>query len=986
MGLGGVVAGPVQNILEIPILAQLLLMINIFLICVAMTMLQEVKKVSESPVWNNIFVGNLFTIVDAFTLAIILNKQYPRLTSSILPLIILSFYSIAVLMVVMAEYLIVKPLLKGNINLMRMQYILLYIFLPLIIWLFYATFLFSLDFPSFQHFILLYGYLFLSLSIILYFLYYFFMLSKSYNKLGFISSPSFTTAIGALFLFTSSVLLLYISEPYSDYYYLMIWFIPVVFALLYYFNVGVEYPSLLNPKWKAYMPFDIVKVTTAITFAFLAISLFFTVMEHGDPSFISLLKNIPVPFFILLILLISAIIPIFVFTNALSSKTKLSYWNYLRYGSYIHILATFYVLCLAFLLWSRSNLVEKLIISVIFALAFAFYLFYALDMRVISRGVGITPVFNKIGIATNLVAFSSLFFIILFAISFTYKQNLHYFGGIDFEAYPFMILFILSAIAAFMTFLRVSKESFEELMRKNIWSRVSYFMSFATAFYVYLFFRVKPELQDFPLRDLFFIAYLAVLLIDILSARTLMREKELVKGEIEGAKRMKVDISDLLNSYADKFFRVDYLEQLWEKIQDRYVPEHQRAAIRFDPATRKFHLETLDEPTKLNVAVGMLLGMHEVSDMEKATLLKKSKDETKEEIMLLLGEKILMLPDGLRCEFDEEIHYPLLFKTVLNDLLIPLKTFIPLADQAEIFQRLKKRDEHYGCFSFERGELQLQDSARFNRDVFVRLFRMYLEVVEERFPFRRLLLYELVRDEVKKLLAPYGITITELLNVVPTGLETLDAIMTGGFLQGTTTLLIAEETKAKQKFLLSFIKTGLMDGNNAIYATSKRPYEQLMGELLGDGVRVEKLKILDLYEALYTEQQIAELKEDGQRIIVPFSKIQFQLSIVKCIKSLPKESAKVVVIDIYDDFSRYLGSKEPFELLKSQIEGFKRWNCTCIVAMDPYSYLIKREGVEEVKKHFDNILLLSGGDKEASVFIEKLYHGTPANPIIRLQG
>ena len=46
---------------------------------------------------------------------------------------------------------------------------------------------------------------------------------------------------------------------------------------------------------------------------------------------------------------------------------------------------------------------------------------------------------------------------------------------------------------------------------------------------------------------------------------------------------------------------------------------------------------------------------------------------------------------------------------------------------------------------------------------------------------------------------------------------------------------------------------------------------------------------------------------------------------------------------------------------------------------------MRKVGVELVKKDFDNVMILSGEDKNASVFIEKLYHGTPSKPIIRLQ-
>ena len=136
--------------------------------------------------------------------------------------------------------------------------------------------------------------------------------------------------------------------------------------------------------------------------------------------------------------------------------------------------------------------------------------------------------------------------------------------------------------------------------------------------------------------------------------------------------------------------------------------------------------------------------------------------------------------------------------------------------------------------------------------------------------------------------------------------------------------------------------------------------------------------VIDLYEYIHTEERITNLQEEEHRIIVPLNKILFQRSIVKAIKSHPKGDPKIVVIDVYDDFSRYYSPEEILEILQSQIEGLKRWNCTCLIALDPYSYLIRMKGVEEVKKNFDNVLILSGEDKAATVFIEKLYHGTPS--------
>jgi KaiC/GvpD/RAD55 family RecA-like ATPase len=114
------------------------------------------------------------------------------------------------------------------------------------------------------------------------------------------------------------------------------------------------------------------------------------------------------------------------------------------------------------------------------------------------------------------------------------------------------------------------------------------------------------------------------------------------------------------------------------------------------------------------------------------------------------------------------------------------------------------------------------------------------------------------------------------------------------------------------------------------------------------------------------------------------NKILYQRSLVKAIKSLPHDVPKIVIIDTVDDFSRYYTTHELFELLQKQFEGLKRWTCTSLLVMSPHSHLILQEGVDEVKKHFDNVLILSGDDKDASILIEKLYHGTPSKHVVRL--
>ncbi|MFZ2070546.1 MAG: ATPase domain-containing protein [Halobacteriota archaeon] len=721
------------------------------------------------------------------------------------------------------------------------------------------------------------------------------------------------------------------------------------------------------------MPFDLPKVTASLTLAFLAASLYFTAKEY--PNFI-IYQNIPYIFIIafLLPIFLGAIL-ILTYLKTISAGTKSKYWGYLKYGLYIHLTVTFYVFSLLFLSWSNAPSSTKMLFAIFGLASFAFYMFFARGMRKIIEDKNIKTTFNKLDIARYIVSLYSWFFLLFFGISFTYgKEPL--FTGFEFISYPLILFFIAFLLIAFIAYLSVTNKSFEEIMRKNIWSKLSYTAAFIAFLLVYLIYSSSSTcIQRFPYHDLFFVGYFLVLIIEIVSITASGMENKYKKTGEE-------DIVHLLNSHAHNFLRTDFLEGLWEKTVDRYVPEDEVTKIRFDPSERRFELEKADEPARIKIAVGILLGIHKLPEMEK---IAKTKEEMKEEIADILKEKILMLPEELRSEFDERVYYPVLFDREVNNLIRHVETFIPLSEQEKIFDRLKRRDELFNCISFEIDEIRTKHGTRFTRSEFLELFKFYLQSLTDRFPFRRLLLYELIREEIKKGLAPYGITISELLDVVPTGLEELDKVMAGGLSKRTSTLLIAEETKTKHNLLLSFIKQGLKEGNAVIYATSNRPYQQIIGELLMDFKELNNFALIDLYRNIYSEERVYELIEEEHRLIVPLNKILFQRSIVKTIKSHSHEESKIVVIDAYDDFSRYYSSDEILELLQNQIEGLKRWNCTSLISINPHSYLIRKEGVEEVKKNFENVMILAGDDNDASVFIEKLYHGTPSEYIIRLQ-
>ncbi len=970
---------------QIPLFIKVFIVIMAILISLDIAMLSEIKKIVYSEIWDYLLVGHIFCFLTVITQASLMYRLYflPNIPSSLHYLLTGSaiFYINTHIFIYFVLYYLINPIAKRKLNLFNIKYLLLYIIS--IAAIYGVTILNTkLLYPRLPKFMFFYLFALFLFGIIVYFCIVIFSISENYAKIGFVRKPFLFGGIGGTTFALSFILILFYCFKFLEiadlpvlYYYMSFYLVASLFAMIYHLKFIIDYPSLLEPKWKVLMPFDFQKAAAAITLAFLATSLFLTVKEY--PIF-SIYQNMPyplVPLFLLPIFL--GIILTFTYLKTLLSKTKLKYWRYLEYGQYVHITVTFYVFSLALLSWNDLARNTKLFCALFGLVAFAFYLCFALDLLTILKDQTIRPKFNRLDIVRYIVALSSTFALILFGISFAY-DGASIFARVEIISYPLILFFIAFFLIAFGSYLSVTHKGFEEILGKNIWSELSYIFAFVIFILIYfIYISLNAHLQRFPYHNLAFIGYFAVLVIEIVSTKTLSEK-------FKYGKTRREDIVRLLNLHAHDFLRTDYLEALWGKKLDQNVAEDEVKNVGFDPSRRRFDLEKIDEKTRLTVAARMLLEMHKLPDVEKIRIQRGSLEETKEEIAGILKEKILMLPEDLRSEFDDSAYYPVLYERVINDLLIPLKTFIPFSEQRTIFERLERREALFTSINFEVDEIRLKEETKFSRDDFLKLFRLYIEAIEEQFPFKRFLLYELVRDEIKRELERYNIGVSEVLNIVPMGVEGMDKIMAGGLMKGSTTLLITEETKTKQKILLAFIEQGLVEGSFAIYATSKRPFHQIVGEILMDAEDLRNLMILDFYEDLYTEDRISELVEDENRIIVPLNKILYQRSIVKAIKSQPKEAPKIVIIDVYDEFSRSYSPDEIFVILQKQIEGLKRWNCTSVIILDPQSHLIKKEGVDNVKKHFENVMILSGEDKASSAFIEKLYHGTPSKHIIPL--
>jgi hypothetical protein len=214
------------------------------------------------------------------------------------------------------------------------------------------------------------------------------------------------------------------------------------------------------------MPFDLPKATATITLTFLAASLYFTAKEYPNFIIYQNILYILVAAFLLPFLL--AVIFVFTYLKTISTRIKLRYWVYLKYGVYIHLTVTFYVFSLIFLSWNNATSITKLLCALFGLATFAFYMFFA-----------------GLDILRYTVSLSSWFFLIFFGISFTYGKTFAVFG-FELVTYPIILFLIGFSLIALWAYLNTTHKRLKEIRKKVIWSNASYIAAFIAFLLVYL--------------------------------------------------------------------------------------------------------------------------------------------------------------------------------------------------------------------------------------------------------------------------------------------------------------------------------------------------------------------------------------------------------------------------------------------------------------------------------------------------------------------
>ncbi len=777
--------------------------------------------------------------------------------------------------------------------------------------------------------------------------------------------PFFIAGFGGI-AFLSSIalpiyyLFAYIEKPANLFFNLFFYLIVCAFSIIHYLAFIIEYPSLLQPKWRALMPFDIVKVTASITLAFFALSLYFTIKD--TPSY-EIYTGIN-PWWYLLVLVLTLLIGIVSFyTRVVGERTGLKYWNYLKVGLFVHTGASFYVLALVMFSWQNLGEKPRMLAMAYILLLFAFYVFYILDLRSIARNLRIQIEYDPLNLSRYLVSYISVFFIIFFGISLTYNKLIPVIGSLSIENYPLIIAFIVVFLISYIGYLSTTHKGFEELMEKNIWTNLSYLSGFAAFVVVYLFYKSFESVVKFPLHGAFFLAYFAVLVIEIYAINTL---------KIKHLTDETHSVVDLLNHHASFWIRVDALKEILERVKERFAEEYPEAEeIEFDTATRTFWFPEMSEKARNAIATAILLEMYSSEDIKKFSLKRLSLEEIKTDIEKILGIDILSLPHDIKKHFEIKKYYPMVLNDTLEAVSEKISAFVPEKENKRIISKLAKISGFFKCLSSGKS-LPPMDEKEFSRNL-----KLYLDSLEESFPFEYSLFRTAITKTINEKLSSYGIKGEEALNIIPTGIEVFDELIGGGLSRNSSTLIITEETRAKSIFIKSFILKGLKNGDKVIYFTSNIPYYEIKDLILKELSRksLKNLVFLDLHHTLNTKRALTNIKEENGRILVPLSLTLIQHAIVKSIKSLPKEKHKRVVIDIFSDLTTYYKWEEMEEILLKYLEGYRRWNCTTIIVLNPE--IISRREIEGIKKFFDNSLILNSSGREVKITIERLYGGLP---------
>ncbi|MBR9705531.1 hypothetical protein GOV14_00700, partial [Candidatus Pacearchaeota archaeon] len=511
----------IANSHDVPIIIQIFLLLNVFQLSLAMVIIFEIKNNLISKTWDSIIKGNFFALLHTIMIALILSRSY-QTSGFFLVLLTTFFYSLAVSMDLATQFLLAKPLMKIKLNVFKPIHLLIYSVSLVFSWLFLIRIGPLLTFPTFSNFNFLFLYMLFFVILNAYIVYSSHHISGAYSKLGFVHEPYITAWIGLSSLLGFGVLTFYIAlnNLFSEYYFVLTWIVFVSFAVAYYFKFIIEYPSLLQPKWKAFMPFDLVKVTATITLVILSVSLYFTTKDLG------LQFSIPILVLFIVGLFLIPIAALFIYARSFAGETTLEYWNYIKWEVAAHLGLSFYILSTAILSWPTLGSLGRILYGLFFGLSFLFYLATTLDIRKLTQDLNV-KIKPDIFIILGYTASTFSLFFIIFSLVFLSRGKV---TSVDIilGRYPYFPLMLIGVFFVFyFTFLRRAHKGFEELLKRGTSTAFSYIAALGVFVSLFILYLKVPSslLSQFPFFGLVFFGYFAILVADVYSTTTL-RVKE----------------------------------------------------------------------------------------------------------------------------------------------------------------------------------------------------------------------------------------------------------------------------------------------------------------------------------------------------------------------------------------------------------------------------------------------------------------------------
>ena len=225
--------------------------------------MKETKRSVHSQIWDNITYGNYWGIILAISLALLLNQFFLIGINPVYLFAVIFFDLLSHLLTFFTAYYLALPILK-SLNILKKEYIPAFIGFPLFM---FALLKLLVNIPFQKSNIqIIYPYILITLVIFFYILSLLKIFSGRYSGLGFVYKPFLIGGFGILSYITSILMVVFILLNFPSviidelYFYIFFYSALSIVTVIQFIRFVVDYPSAIQPKLKAYLPVDPMRV------------------------------------------------------------------------------------------------------------------------------------------------------------------------------------------------------------------------------------------------------------------------------------------------------------------------------------------------------------------------------------------------------------------------------------------------------------------------------------------------------------------------------------------------------------------------------------------------------------------------------------------------------------------------------------------------------------------------------------------------------